>query len=557
MRRFLFILLSVLSLSGRAVTLSPLDYGLKDAKDGKERFEVLKRCHEDAVLRHCSVSYEGIDSIYLEIPQDAESITLSGKTDFAGVKLVVDNKEKDLVLFLMKGKLADIEVADKDFKKGKRIAELESAGNSLLVIEDQTPWVAERKGFGHAVIRKDMLLVKDGVIQNNPIQMYDTEMSFPKVQYCEVSGDRKTIKNIVFERTIDSSKRTFLLRIENQFNVIVNDIKAYTPNNGKMFGDAVMSVVNSAKIRYNNIRIEGSYSQKDTYGYGISMNNIYDVEINNMYGHAKWGVFYVSNANKIKISNSDLNRFDLHCYGRDFTITHCIFTGRPCAYSSLYGKLTYQNCTFNDADPVGLRQDYNANTPFDIIFKHCTFNMSENANCLLRINSLSDEKNTRTELSNKCLPNMMVQDCEVHFAPDVWRWFLIVTGKVAYKEPVDYLSKIKIRGLRVYGDIPFDLFSSPIETSETLDIDMDITQYVDGKKIPMRMEKATIGKRTKAKLNGKSVTAFNYWLGIKSDSWLNVSLGGAVFIACFIPFITYKRKQTEKSKNFFMESVQK
>ncbi len=548
MRSYFVLFFLVLSLCGNAIVLSPLDYGLREARDGKERFEALKRCHEDAVLRQCAVSYKGIDSIYLVIPQHAESIPLADNTDFAGVRITVENKEKDLVLFLLKNELTEIAVPKASLKKGVKIARLNSQGIILLVIEDQTPWVSERKGFGHTVIRKDVLVAKNGVIQNNPILGYNTAMSTPKVQYCEVVNDKKIIKNVVFERTKDSSKRTFFLRVENQYNVLISDIKTFTPDDDQMYGDAVLSVVNSAKVKYKNIWIDGSYSQKDTYGYGISMNSIYDIEIDNMYGHAKWGIFCVNNANKVVLSNCDLNRFDLHCYGRDFTIKKCTFTGRPCAYSSLYGKLIYENCIFNDADPVGLRQDYNANTPFDVIFKHCTFNMSESANCLLRINSLSDEKNARAELTRKCLPNITVTDCEVHFAPEVWRWFLVVTGKVTYKEPVDYFSKIKIKGLKVYGEMPFDLFSSPIETSKPLTIDMGITQYVNGKRLPMKMKKATFGKSARVRLNGKDVSPIAYWMGIKSDYWVTASLvGGAVFVAGVIPFMAYKRKQTKVS----------
>ena len=506
--------------------MSPLDYGLRDAKDGKERFEALMRCHQDAVLRHCAVSYNGIDSIYLVIPQGAESIPLSDNTDFAGVKLIVENNEKDMVLFLLKSELTDIAVSGTSLKKSGRIPGLNGMGYSLLIIDDQTPWVAERKGFGHTVIRKDVLVAKNGMIQNNPIQSYNTAMSTPKVLYCEATSDRKTIKNVVFERTKESTKKTYLLRVENQYNVLLSDIKTFTPNNDLMYGDGIMSIANSAKVRLNNIRLEGSYSQVDTYGYGICLGNVYDIGIDKVYGHAKWGIFYVDNANKVALSNCDLNRFDLHCYGRDFAIKECTFTDRPCAYSALYGKLIYEGCTFNNADPVGLRQDYNANTPFDVIFKRCTFNMSENANCLLRINSLSDEKNTRAELTRKCLPNIMVTDSEVHFAPEVWRWFLVVTGKVAYKEPVDYLSEIKIKGLKVYGEMSFDLFSSPIETSKPLNIDMNITQYVNGKKSSMKMKKATFGKSARVKLNGKDLSAINYWMGIKSDYWVTASLVG-------------------------------
>lgn len=71
------------------VTLSPKDYGLLSAKNGEERYIALKKCHEDAVKKNVGVSYAGIDTIEISIPNRANCIPLPRYTDFSGVTLIV------------------------------------------------------------------------------------------------------------------------------------------------------------------------------------------------------------------------------------------------------------------------------------------------------------------------------------------------------------------------------------------------------------------------------------------------------------------------------------
>ena len=50
--------------------MTPLDFGVLEAKNGFERYDALLRCHQFAVQTGAAVSYKGIDSLYLEIPHN-------------------------------------------------------------------------------------------------------------------------------------------------------------------------------------------------------------------------------------------------------------------------------------------------------------------------------------------------------------------------------------------------------------------------------------------------------------------------------------------------------
>ncbi|MBO4307143.1 MAG: hypothetical protein J5848_02390, partial [Bacteroidales bacterium] len=72
-------------------TVNPIEYGLLQAKDGMERYEILYACHKDAFDYHRPLSYAGIDTIWLDIPDNAKSLPLPYTTDFAGVVVFVAN----------------------------------------------------------------------------------------------------------------------------------------------------------------------------------------------------------------------------------------------------------------------------------------------------------------------------------------------------------------------------------------------------------------------------------------------------------------------------------
>ena len=162
--------------------LSPLDYGLKEAKTDIERYEVLYRTHAEAIRQNQKVSYAGIDTIRIQIPQKAKSIPLPDETDFAGVVIVVKNESRLCYLFKRTENVDSISIAASDIDKGRfnTYPQLKR-GRILLFIMDATPWVKERIGHKNGSIRKDILYIENGKARNHIIMPYNNTIQVSQV----------------------------------------------------------------------------------------------------------------------------------------------------------------------------------------------------------------------------------------------------------------------------------------------------------------------------------------------------------------------------------------
>ena len=91
-------------------TIHLLDYGILEASTGKERYDILYNCHIKAINIGASVSYEGIDTLYLDIPKESKPIPLTRYTNFSDATIVVSNTVKDAFLFTLVGSLRPIQL---------------------------------------------------------------------------------------------------------------------------------------------------------------------------------------------------------------------------------------------------------------------------------------------------------------------------------------------------------------------------------------------------------------------------------------------------------------
>lgn len=489
-----------------AKTVYVRDYGILNAKNSVEAYWILLRCHQDAVAEGCFLSYRGINNINLELPQDVISIPLPDKTDFAGVTIRVENRVKDIALFSKTATFTSVRVKKEEIDEGSFSEGCLTRGKILLAVADETPWVNNRKGTSDQVIRKDILLLERGKTEMRPISPYSNEESFPICEYCNVGIIRKEFKNLCFIRSANSNHITYLIKIRGQYNMLIKNVRTKTPESNNMFADGIISIDNSVKIIVDNLDIEGAYSQKDRFGYGIIINNVYDIALKKIKARTRWGFFCSNNVQNVRIEDCDVNRVDLHCYGKNFECKNCNFEGRDIPFSSVYGTVKFEKCQFTQGLPLYLRQEYNANTPFSVIWDKCVFNFHKGSNSLIGVNGLSKEKPSRGELAHKNLPNIMIKDCRINLPDNVNSWNIIKTGTVEWEEPIWNFKEITIDGLEVNREATMKLFTSPVMTKDTLRVSIKrVYEIKEGKRCRLKIKKLTAGDKTTITCDGQPV----------------------------------------------------
>ncbi len=467
------IVISIANVSAKSKTISPLDFGLEKARTGIDRYNALLRCHQEAAKKGLSVSYRGIGRLEIEIPEEGISIPLPNYTDFFGVEMIVKTTGKAKFLFAMSKQTKRVmvtgdEIDGGDFRRNPSL----KTGKYLLVVSDETLWVKNRKGYDYGATRRDVFYIKNGRSNERPISSYRTEMSKPAAVYCAVSSDKKVVKNLKILRASDSPVKVFCIQINNQYNVELSNITITTPEDEHNFGDAAIQILNCVSVTMNDIKINGTYSQKGRYGYGVNADNVNGLIVNRMSARAKWGVFGTNNMSNVRLKDCSINRFDIHCYGRDVAFNNCNFVGLYNQFSSIYGKIIFKKCSFSDFIPVLIESSYNAYTPFELIWKDCIFYLDKKHNYLMTLFGVPEGYNERHELRRKSLPNITIKNCKVAILENMDNWVLIKTDGLYYKEPFDNITDINIKNLKTEGgkNANLKLYSEDIKTSEQVNV---------------------------------------------------------------------------------------
>lgn len=449
-------------------TISPLKMGILEAKTGEERYNILFEAHVKALEKGAQVDYSGIDTLRLEIPKNAKSIPLGYKTDFKGTVFIVNNVASGNFFLFAKTQKADSvilkKLADIDNGDFRRYSELRS-GRKMLIIEDKNPWIENRRGFNYGMNRRDLLVLKNGKATNQTCTLYDNAYTDVSCAFVQIPKLKTTFSNVTFYRTNTSTTKTFLVKFECQYNISINNVILSTPDGSGLFGDETIFIKDCARVNMNHVTIKGSYSMDNKYGYGISLDNVYDIDFDHIEGDAPWGVFGNNNVNRAFLRNSHVNRFDVHCYGRDIFFNNCFFDSAGFLYSSLFGDVEFKRCVFKHVFPCLNRLDFNAYSPFDIRFKDCTFQFDSKHYALVNLSDVDDVINPRHELSQKCLPNISVENCRFELDQDASFLYLYYVGGCKYSHPLNYLSTIKMKDILVVGnDIEMKLFNTFVDT---------------------------------------------------------------------------------------------
>jgi hypothetical protein len=448
----LFVALNSLIFTAMA-QISPYNFGLREARDGIDRYWAMYNAHAEALAQGMEVTYAGIDTLDIELPSDFQTIPLGPYTDFSGLTLYVTNNVRHGSLFALDSPSEPV-VLDKmlvdsgDFREVSALAN----GDKLLVLTDLHPWT-ERIGYGYRIHRRDILLLHDGVAANAPIAPWNTDSTKLQAAVVDISLKQKVFRGLNMYRTEQSQFRTHCLSVTGQCNVLIEDVHVTTPKS-RMTGDGIFGIINSVNVTFRDVTVDGTYSgfgASRDYGYAFSLSNLWNTTFERVTADGNWGVFGTNYLSNTTLRDCDLNRFDIHCYGRDVLLERCTLRQRQTQFSSMYGTVAFDSCHFIDCIPVRIRSSYNAYTPFDIEMRNCLFEVTSRHHSLVNVMLLDTATNSRPELAVKCWPNLKIENMTVVAPATVGTLNLYEpTGKVSeLKKPVGYISDVIVNGLKV------------------------------------------------------------------------------------------------------------
>ena len=447
---FLALLQIVSALSSRC--LSPLEFGYASAINGVQRYEVLLKTHEAAIKMGVGVTYAGISQIDLDIPKSSKPIPLGDYTDFAGAVISVTNNVNNHYLFEIDNETERIVLTKKQFtKEGFSHVRRLKKGLHILIVEDRSPWIRQRRGYQYGVNRKDIILIEDGVAKNQPIQPYSNAFSKPQFQIADVSSSERIIKGLTLNRMKNSKCMTYLCRASNINNIRFQDITVNTPAESNLTGDRVFNIQNCTNVFFDNVVINGTYSSKDKFGYGICLDNVWNSHFSRLKTSSEWGIFGNNNINYSVLEDSDINRFDIHCYGRDVYAINTTFRNLYNQFSSFYGTLSYRSCAFIDFVPVLFESSYSSYTFFNLEMRDCFLKVDKSRPYLIRAGnpSLLDD-NARVELRNASWPNITLENLSIELPKGQKDWTLFYVNGNNHNS-IDGIDSIVIKGLEIRG----------------------------------------------------------------------------------------------------------
>ncbi len=541
-------------------TISPLDFGLSEAKNDQARYEVLYNTHLEALKTGANVSYTGIDTLVIAISDNSRPIPLTRHTDFGDAHIIVKNNSKTQFLFEMKNEEwqeLKTEAAIVDSGNFESVEQLAS-GLFQVILEDKHLWVNNRKGYKYGATRRDILLVKDGQALNRPVASYSTDSTLLKAKFHATDDELKTIANLTITRDTSSTFKTYCFNLSGINNLKVSNVEIETPATRNLYADSAINIANCTKIFFEDIDISGTYSRTNLYGYGIQMDNVWKSQFTRLSARANWGIFGNNNLSNTTLLNCDINRFDIHCYGRDVFIYNCQFNGLYNQFSSLYGELLFDGCRFNKFLPVLIETSYNAYTPFNLTFRKCTFNADPSHQTLVSIGYVDNNVNSRPELAQKCWPNVTINDMTVNMAKKTTKLILFQPkGTIAPNVSVGYISSININGLTfVYADTSqlsdFIIASSPISSKKTINYDLKRINLIPATKKMMQQSTQKFYypgsltfnlRRNKNDIINIALSRINY--NIKTNSQYNIQ-----FTNCSIGMIRYNSNSTGTKRKY-------
>lgn len=388
--------------------LSPYMFGYSKSNDN---YNAIYATHVAANLLNTTISYEGISEVNIRINTGFISIPLTGKDDFCGAVFHITNTQStgSYVLFTLSGAndIIPNTITLDNVRSGNY--SLDNNKQYTLFVKDTNLWTARRGATStEDRYREDVICIRNNKSINYPCTPYNTDVSIE----CTLMVDKpyqRYLRNLTLIRE-DGVGMIKFFTIEYCSNMEISNINmntiksSSTPNNG----DNAFFLHYCALFNITNVNINNVYSVTGS-GHGYELDTVYHIVYDNITGYDNnWGIFGANNVNDVAIYNSNINRFDVHCYGRDIKFYNCTFTGNKYnQFSGMYGIISFEDCIFSSQFLPYLQEGtYNAYTFHELIFRNCQFYSSRG----LYLFGFEKATNPRSELANKYLPSIRMEN---------------------------------------------------------------------------------------------------------------------------------------------------
>lgn len=459
-------------------SVSPFDYGLREAATGQARFEALRRTHVAALNLGVSVDYTGVGTVELVIPSGAKPIPLTRETDFKGTVFRVHNDVGKFFLFSLENVFSKVSVS------GSQIDEADysavpalASGLHILKVADDNHWVDDREGFDHPHDRADAFLVRDGVGSCGPVASYSTAATKINAEWCTADDSRKSLSNVTLERFAESTQNVCLASFRGQNNLYISNVTIRTPQGTGICGDTALDIRYCTNVLCEDMLFDGLYCEEHGSGYGLSINTTWNTTFRRITSHCLWAAFGCNNMQDSYLYDSDVERFDIHCYGKNITIRNSTLTGKGLPCSSLFGTVRCEDVKFVSCFLFAYRDDYNSYTPFDIVIRNCEMWVN-GQNGLISMGQLDKGLNARPELSKKSWPNLDIDGLTVHLPAGMPSFsFYYINDMQRYPDPVGYISSVKVKNMTYLysSSATFKLYvvTYPLKIDRQFNIELD------------------------------------------------------------------------------------
>lgn len=446
--------------------ISLLQRGITAAATDSARFRLLRQAHLDALDAGTTVSYQGIDTLRLDIPPGAQPIPLGPHNDFCHTVIQVRNTNSDIFLFQLAPPLlpiptpipADSLLAAIDHGNYRSIPAL-AQGRWLIQVVDSTPWVGQRTGHTYGHYRQELIRTHNGLSPDRPAMPYSATPSRPHLFGRPIGNDTAfLLANITLLRHPASTHKTYLLNLEGQIRVTLRSVTVVTPQSD-MTDDRIIRIYHCASVTLDSLTLLGTYSRTNHSGYGLLMDNCRDTRVLHLHARSNWGIFGTNNMHTTILSHCNFDRFDIHCYGRDVTFRHCTQSHSYNQFSSVVGTIAFDSCTFTDFTPLLIEPSYNAYPHFLLLMHDCRWHLTRQRHTLINAGHHDTLLPSRPELRTKCLPDIFIDGLTLS-GPPLLRPLLLHYGGAVAPRPVGGIRHIIVTRLAASRLMPWPFILS-------------------------------------------------------------------------------------------------